>query len=138
MKLMTLKQCLLCTASALTLFGALPAAAQVPGIVGKPLLKVPLSGDDTKATTILSVEFAPGAVLPRHTHPGDEYATLLEGTLELHVAGQEPRRVSAGQAYHNPRGQIHETRNVGDGFARVVITFVLSKDQPLSTPAPAP
>lgn len=111
--------------------------AQVPGITAKPLLKGPLSGDDSKETTVLSVEFAPGAALPRHTHPGDEYATVLEGTLELRAAGQEPRRVTAGQAYHNPQGVIHETRNVGDGIARLVITFVLQKSQPLSSPAPA-
>jgi quercetin dioxygenase-like cupin family protein len=112
--------------------------AQVPGVAPKPLLKAPVSGDDTREATVMALEFAPGAAMPRHTHPGDEYATVIEGTLEIRQAGQEPRRVSAGQSFHNPRGIVHEARNVGDGFARLVITFVVEKNLPLTSLVPVP
>ena len=78
---------------------------------------------------------APGATTGRHTHPGDEYTLVLEGTLELRLEGREPRRVNAGDAYHNPKGVIHETRNVGDGPARASATFVIDKGKPISLPA---
>lgn len=122
---------------ALTFMQAPAAFAQVPGITVKPLLKSSVGGDDSKEATLVWAELAPGAALPRHTHPGDEYATVIEGVLEIRVAGQEPRRVTAGQAYHNARGVPHEARNVGDGVARLVVTFVLERNLPLSTPAPA-
>lgn len=111
------------------------AWAQVQGITAKPLLKTTFSGDDTKEAVILSAEFAPGATTGRHTHPGDEYTTVLQGTLELRLEGREPKRVTAGEAYHNPKGVIHETRNVGDGPARVSITFVVDKGKPITQPA---
>jgi quercetin dioxygenase-like cupin family protein len=111
------------------------AHTQPQGLVPKPLLRTTLSGDDTKEAVILTVEFAPGGKTGRHTHPGDEYAVVLEGTLELRIEGQEPRRVSAGEAYHNARGVIHETRNVGEGPARVASTLIYEKGKPMSQPA---
>nr|AIA16145.1 Cupin domain protein [uncultured bacterium] len=110
------------------------AIAQAPGVVAKPLLRTTLSGDDTKESVMLAVEFAPGAGTGRHTHPGDEYTTVLEGTLELRADGREVRRVNAGDVYHNPRGLIHEARNVGDKPARVAITFVVDKGKPVTQP----
>ena len=118
---------------------ALAAGACWPqgtGVTAKPLMRTALSGDESKETLVLGIEFAPGATTGRHTHPGDEYAVVLEGTLELRPDGQSARRVSAGQAYHNPRGVAHETVNVGDGPARTVATFVLDKGKPATSPAP--
>lgn len=111
------------------------AHTQPQGLTPKPLLRTTLSGDDTKEAMIATVEFAPGGTTNRHTHPGDEYAVVLEGTLELRVEGQEPRRVSAGEAYHMVRGVIHETRNVGDGLARIASTLIFDKGKPTYQPA---
>jgi len=110
--------------------------AQVPGITAKPLLRTSLSGDEEKETFLLAVEIAPGATTGRHRHPGDEYATVLQGTLELRVEGRDVRRVSAGEAYHNTRDVIHETRNVGDAPARLAIVFVIEKGKPITEPVP--
>lgn len=115
-------------------FGSANANAQAPGITAKPLLRTTLSGDDTKESVMMSVEFAPGSTTGRHTHPGDEYTVVLQGTLELSAEGRETRRVSAGDVYHNPRGLVHEGRNVGDTPARVAITFVIDKGKPISQP----
>jgi len=115
---------------------ALRATAQSVGVTSKPLLRSSVSGDSTKESILLSVEFAPGATTGRHSHPGDEYAAVLQGTLELRLEGQEPRRVTAGEAYHNPQGVVHETRNVGDSVARTVATFVVEKGKPRTVPAP--
>lgn len=110
------------------------AYAQAPGLTAKPLLRTTLSGDDTKESVMVSVEFAPGSTTGRHTHPGDEYAIVLQGTIEVSAEGGETRRVSVGDAYHNPRGVVHEGRNVGDTPARVAITFVVDKGKPITQP----
>ena len=133
--LQILKKSIRITVLVLPLFASALAGAQTPGISSKPLLRSWVSGDEGKESIILAIEIAPGASTGRHTHPGDEYATVLEGTLELRLEGQEPRRVTAGQTYHNPRGVIHETRNVGDGTARTVATFIVDKDKPRTVPA---
>ena len=110
------------------------ANAQAPGITVKPLLRTTLSGDDTKESVMVSAEFAPGSTTGRHTHPGDEYTIVLQGTLEISAEGRETRRVSAGDVYHNPRGLVHEARNAGDTTARVAITFVIDKGNPITQP----
>jgi quercetin dioxygenase-like cupin family protein len=110
--------------------------AQAIGVTVKPLIRTNLSGDDGKETVIAAIEFAQGATTGVHTHPGDEYAVVLEGTLELRFQGQPGRQVSAGQAYHNARGVVHETVNVGDKPAKSVATFVIEKGKPLVAPAP--
>jgi quercetin dioxygenase-like cupin family protein len=129
---------ILATALAAAALGSLAprATAQSVGVTSKPLLRSSVSGDSTKESILLAVEFAPGATTGRHSHPGDEYAAVLQGTLELRLEGQEPRRVTAGEAYHNPQGVVHETRNVGDSVARTVATFVVEKDKPRTVPAP--
>jgi quercetin dioxygenase-like cupin family protein len=113
-----------------------PAAfAESEGLTKKVLLKTSVSGDDAKETVIVMAEFAKGGTTGRHTHPGDEYSVVLEGTLELLTDGSEPRRVSAGDAYHNPRGVVHEARNAGDSPARVAVTFVVEKGKAITQPA---
>ena len=108
--------------------------AQSTGVTAKPLLRTNLSGDDTKETIMLVVEFAPGGTTGRHIHPGDEYTFVLQGTLELTAEGRETRRVSAGDVYHNPRGLVHQARNVGDIPALVNITFIVDKGKPITEP----
>lgn len=113
------------------------AYGQPQGFAPKVHLRSALTGDDQKEAVVASAEFAPGGTTGRHSHPwADEYALVLEGTLELIVEGREPRRVNAGEAYHTPRGVIHETRNVGGGVARAATTFVVDKGKPLTQPAP--
>ena len=108
--------------------------AQATGITVKTLIRTNISGDDTKETIMLAVEFAPGGTTGRHIHPGDEYTFVLQGTLELTAEGREPRRVTAGDVYHNPRGLIHQARNVGDIPALVNITFIVDKGKPITEP----
>jgi quercetin dioxygenase-like cupin family protein len=111
------------------------AGAQAPGVTSKPLLRTTLSDDPTKEGVMLLVEFSPGSTTGRHTHPGDEYAFVLQGTFELSVEGRETRRLSTGDVFHTPRGLVHENRNVGDTPARVVITLVVDKGKPFTTRA---
>jgi quercetin dioxygenase-like cupin family protein len=117
---------------------AVRAPAQMSGFVAKPLLQSTLEGDENKDATMLAITIAPGGSSGRHTHPGDCYGTVFEGTVELRVDGREPRRVSPGEAWHNPRGAVHELRNVGDTPVRVVNTLVVDKGKPRMQPASQP
>ena len=120
----------------LALTWAVGSAAQMSGFSAKPLLQSTVEGDQNRETAMLAIAIAPGGTSGRHTHPGDCYGTVVEGRVELRVEGREPRRVSAGDAWHNPRGVVHELRNVGDTPARVVNTLVVDKGKPRLQPAP--
>lgn len=119
------------------LVGPLLAAAQpAPPPAIQPLQVSPVTGDASKELVLLSVTLAPGSAVPHHTHPGDCVGSVVEGTVELQVAGQPPRRISAGEAYANLRGTVHGFRNVGDRPARLLNNLFVDKGAPRSQPAP--
>jgi quercetin dioxygenase-like cupin family protein len=117
---------------------AVGSSAQMSGFVAKPLLQSTLEGQENKEASVLAITLAPGGTSGRHTHPGDCYGTVFEGTVELRIDGRESRRVSVGDAWHNPRGTIHELRNVDPTPARVVNTLIVDKGKPRMQPASQP
>jgi quercetin dioxygenase-like cupin family protein len=112
------------------------SSAEAPGFVAKPILQSHLSGQDNMEVFVIAITIAPGNSNGRHTHHGDCYGSVIEGTVELRGDGREPRQVSAGEAFHFPRGEIHQFRNVSDKPVRIVNTQVLDKGKPRIQPAP--
>ena len=100
---------------------------KAPGFSTKPMLVSSISGVKDKQIVIINVSMEPGSSSPPHTHPGDCYGAVLKGNVELYVEGREPRRFSAGEAWHNPRGPAHYFKNVGDTPAHLVNTLVVDK-----------
>ena len=78
-------------------------------------------------------EFDPGAAIGQHTHPGEEIGYVLEGTLELEVAGKPSMTLKAGEAFFVPPETIHAAKNVGKGQAKVLATYFVEKGKPLAT-----
>ena len=87
---------------------------------------------------VARVEVGPGLSGEWHTHPGDEITYVLEGEAELLVAGQPPRKVSAGEAIVIPRGTVHNARNSGSAPVRALSVYVVDKTKPLAAAASAP
>jgi mannose-6-phosphate isomerase-like protein (cupin superfamily) len=54
------------------------------------------------------------------------------------MAGQAPRKVSAGEAFVIPGGVVHNALNSGTVPTKLVGVYVVEKGQPLATPAAAP
>ena len=78
-------------------------------------------------------EFDPGAAIGKHTHPGEEFGYLLEGTLELQVEGAPTRTLKAGDTFFVPAGTVHAARDTGAKGAKVLATYVVEKGKPLAT-----
>ena len=85
-------------------------------------------------TLEMRVEFDPGVVVPRHTHPGVESGYVIEGGVELTVDGESPIALSAGDAFQVPTARPHSARN---GATKTVLadTYVVEKGKPLASPA---
>ena len=124
-------------------FGLIATAAVVPGSAQQPalappykvtpLLKSTVSGDLAKESIIIGVEWPPNVTTGRHSHPGDEYATVTEGELLTRADGGEWRTIAAGQAYHQPAGVVHETKTGGKP-AKSIGVLVVEKGKPLVMP----
>jgi quercetin dioxygenase-like cupin family protein len=94
------------------------------------------TGVPDKVFTLITAEWPPGATTGRHTHPGDEYGTVVEGTLVTRQDGGEWKTLEAGQSYYVPAGVVHETRNTSEKPARSYNGFIVDKGKPRATPAP--
>jgi quercetin dioxygenase-like cupin family protein len=122
-------------AAALILAGGLAvhvARAQQPGSKRTDLQRHDLSAPGREVVQV-RVDFAPGYVSPRHTHPGEEIIYVLEGTLEYQIGGNPPVTVQAGDVLFVPAGTIHAAKNVGSGDGAELATYIVEKGKPLIT-----
>ena len=114
-----------------------PAVPQTPGFTSKPVLVSPITGMADKELVLIAVTLEPGASSPAHTHPGDCYGTVIEGTIELRVEGRDARRIGAGESYATLAGPLHQFVNVGDKPVRLLNTLVVEKGKPRTVAQPA-
>jgi quercetin dioxygenase-like cupin family protein len=120
-------------ASALLLGGTLlllSAHAQPTGIGRTDIMRSDLSTPGREAIQV-RVDFAPGAAFARHSHPGEEIAYVLEGTMEYQFDGKPPVTLKAGEALFIPAGAVHSAKNVGSGQASELATYIVEKGKPV-------
>ena len=109
-----------------------------PAYAGQPIERTDLVRDDIDVpgheTVQVRVDFAPGALAPKHHHPGEEIAYVIEGSLEYQLDGQKPVTLEAGQSLFIPSGVAHSARNVGTSKASELATYIVTKGSPLVVP----
>ena len=102
-----------------------------PAFKVTPLWKESLTGQPDKEVVMVIIEWPPGGGTGRHTHPGDEYATILEGAITGQKDGADAQTFNTGQSYHNEAGVVHDAKNWGDQPAKSLSVFVVEKGKPL-------
>jgi quercetin dioxygenase-like cupin family protein len=112
-----------------------PATAAEEPIKRTVLSRQNLEGVEGKEMVVIMVELAPGAVVPKHYHPGPEFLYVLEGTLAHEPAGGPPRMLKTGEFAFDPDKGVHRISNPSTtARARVLGFLVLEKGQPLLFP----
>jgi quercetin dioxygenase-like cupin family protein len=106
------------------------ARAQQSGIKRTDVVRHDLSVAGREVVQV-RVDFAPGAAFGRHSHPGEEIAYVLEGTLEYQLEGKPPVTLEAGESLFIPAGAVHSARNVGSVPGTELATYVVEKGKPL-------
>ncbi len=61
------------------------------------------------------------SVIPEHRHPHEQMGTVLSGTIELTIEGEQ-RTLSKGDAWHIPSDAVHSGRCI-EGPAEVIEMF---------------
>ena len=116
------------------------ATAQTAPPADAPLPKLPTTRIDLQRHDLsvsgreviqARIDFKPGVFAPMHTHPGEEIIYVLEGELEYEIKGKPPVRLKAGDVLFVPTGAAHSARNVGNGKASELATYVVEKGKPL-------
>jgi len=109
-------------------------AAQQSGFTRTPLQDQPISVTGHHGVTA-RVEIDPGVESGRHTHPGEEFGYVLEGTLQLDLDGGARQTFKSGDVFFVPAGVVHNGRNSGSVKTTLIATYVVESVKPLSAPA---
>jgi quercetin dioxygenase-like cupin family protein len=122
------------------IFGILPAktaTAQDQPIKRTELHRSDLADVVGKEAVIYIADVMPGAEGGRHTHYGDEYVYVLEGTLVITLDGQQPITLRKGDVAHiAPKDGVHAARNGNSSEpAKALVFIVAEKGKPLAKPA---
>lgn len=120
---------------ALALLAALAPDARAEGIARTELNRADLSGVPGYEVIVARLEIAPGGVVPRHSHAGDEHLYVLEGG-DLTTPNGKTVSFTPGMAITFPRGLVHGgLTGAGPGTVVVITTHVVEKGGPLNIPA---
>lgn len=96
------------------------------------LIRTELAGADDLEVVMNVVELPAGAKLPVHTHPGEEFAYVMEGSLMFWEEGKDEFEVTAGEAAVVHEGVVHSIRTVDEG-CKLVVFRVHAVGQPERT-----
>jgi quercetin dioxygenase-like cupin family protein len=101
-----------------------------------PLLTHPLAGISGKEAMVITVEYSPGAVSGTHRHNANTFVYVLEGSIEMQVAGGKVVTLTPGQTFYESPTDIHSvSRNASKTQpAKFLVFFV--KDQGASPTVP--
>ena len=110
------------TALLATLVGGLPSAAKALGFV--PLGE----GALPSGNLVQNFQFTiyPGESVPWHYHPGIIYGVIVSGTLTADTGcGAPVQNISAGFAFSEDSGKVHQVFNYGTGPVVIIFTFIV-------------
>ena len=60
-----------------------------------------------KVATVLTVDYAPGAISEAHVHPGSVFAYVLDGSVVSQAEGEKPMTYAKGQSWYEYPKQAH-------------------------------
>jgi quercetin dioxygenase-like cupin family protein len=111
--------------------------AQDQPIKRTELIRADVADVAGKETVIYIADVQPGAEGARHTHYGDEFVYILDGSLVVTPDGKDPITLRQGETAHlAPADGIHAAKNGSKSDpAKVLIVLVVDKGKPLSEPA---
>jgi quercetin dioxygenase-like cupin family protein len=115
----------LLAAASLVVVAALPleslAAEPTKGPQLENLLKTKLARVADTEVIVSRVTIPPNAELPRHWHPGEEFAYIIEGEVTLWLKDKKDIVGKAGDAVQVPLKQVHSAKAGPKGA--VVLVF---------------
>jgi quercetin dioxygenase-like cupin family protein len=93
------------------------------------LLTQQLEGVENTEVVVSITTVPPNTTLPRHWHPGEEFAYVLDGAFVLHQQGKADEAYKKGDVGIVPLKQVHTVSTQEEG-ATILIFRVHERGQP--------
>jgi quercetin dioxygenase-like cupin family protein len=102
-----------------------------------PLLSKDLSQVPGKELSMITVEYAPGASDPIHTHHAQAFVYVLEGSIVMQVRDGAAATLTPGQTFYEGPDDVHIVGRNASQTARAKFIVFLAKDKgaPIFVPA---
>ena len=118
-------------------YAAAPQDIPRPPPGSNEMLRAPVSSVEGREVIISDVVIPPGAQVPRHFHPGEEFLYVIEGSAVHVQEGQEDVILKAGDSYVIPPRAVHSPY-AGEEGARAIVFRVHTAGEPERTLVEAP
>ena len=107
--------------------------AQAPAIKRSIMQKTDVP-DGKKYEVVFGVaELPAGVAIGKHTHPGIEQGTVVDGEVLLMVEGQAEKTYKPGDSWQIPVGIAHDAK-AGSAGAKAIVTYTVEKGSRLHFP----
>ena len=104
-------------------------AGSRPPVKVENLMRAGLEVSGELEVVMSLVEIGPGASLPKHYHPGEEFIYVLEGESTVWQEGKSDTVLSAGNAFHIELEQVHSAMT-GSQSTKAIVFRVHRKGMP--------
>lgn len=121
----------------IVLLSALATASIAQESIARSVFQTDLPDIEGREALVLEVVYPPGVQSTRHRHNAHTIVYVLEGAVQMQVAGGELKTLTAGQTFYETPGDIHAvSRNASETEPATVLVFLIKKqDAPVSVPA---
>lgn len=103
------------------------------GLKLETLLKTTLKGINDTEVIVSRVMIPPNTALPKHWHPGEEFAYILKGSVTLWQKGKDDLVGKAGDVVKVPLKQVHTAITKDEG-ATILVFRVHEQGKPERVP----
>jgi quercetin dioxygenase-like cupin family protein len=85
-------------------------AQQPPNI--SLIMEVPITGQPDKVFVLYSIDWPPDSIMSLHSHPGDEFGTVIKGAYAVRQIDGQWKTYITGEGFRVPAGVVHEEKNM--------------------------
>ncbi len=116
----------------------LPFNALAQGSIAKGLFQADVEDEANREIVVVEVEYPAGVASASHRHNAHTVVYVLEGTVQMQVAGGELMTLGEGEIFYETPDDIHSvSRNASETEpAKILVFFLKERGAPASEPAP--
>ena len=86
----------------------------------KNLLIGPLAAAENTEVVVSEFTLPPNTKLPKHWHPGEEFAYIIKGSLTMWMENKGEKKYNKGDACVVPLKKVHSVRTFDEGVTVLV------------------